>query len=64
MVQEAITKFLAAKGITYAPSGGDVTVAYLIVVGNNSATPSLNSYFGYTDDSEALVEKVHAEQAE
>jgi len=31
-------------------------------VGNNVATTSLNSYFGYTPDSEALVEKVHSQQ--
>ncbi len=62
MVQQAIIKNLGAKGVTYAPSGGDITVAYLIVVGNNSTTTSLNSYFGYTPDSEAFVNKVHSEQ--
>jgi len=62
MVQQAITKNLAAKGIAHVPSGGDITVAYLIVVGNNSTTTSLNGYFGYTQDSEALVQKVHSQQ--
>jgi len=62
MVQQALIKNLAAKGVSYTPSGGDVTVAYLIVVGNNSTTTSLNSYFGYTPDSEAFVNKVHSEQ--
>ncbi len=62
MVQQALIKNLAAKGVSYVPTGGDVTVAYLIVVGNNAATTSLNSYFGYTEDSDALVEKVHAQQ--
>jgi hypothetical protein len=62
MVQQAIVRNLGARGVTYKPSGGDVTVAYLIVVGNNASTTSLNSYFGYTADSDAFVKKVHAEQ--
>lgn len=64
MVQQALKSNLAAKGLDYVPAGGDVTVAYLIIVGNNSTTTSLNSYFGYTADSEALVKKVHSEQTE
>jgi hypothetical protein len=63
LVQQAIANNLASKGITRANSGGDVTVAYLIIVGNNVATTSLNEYFGYSDDSTALVEKVHDTQA-
>lgn len=62
MVQSAIRTNLAARGVSYAPSGGDVTVAYLIVVGNNSTTTSLNQYFGYTDDASAFVEKAHSEE--
>lgn len=62
MVQQAITSNLAAKGVSYVESGGNVTVAYLIVVGDNAVTTSLNEYFGYTADSEAIVNKVHAEQ--
>ncbi len=62
MVQQALINNLAAKGVTYTPSGGDLTLAYLIVVGNNASTTSLNTYFGYTPDSEAFVNKVHSEQ--
>jgi hypothetical protein len=62
MVQQAITKNLAGRGITHVPSGGDTTVAYLIIVGNNAVTTSLNSYFGYSEDSAELVNKVHSEQ--
>ncbi len=62
MLQRAIINNLAAKGVTYAPSGGDITIAYLVVVGNNSTTTSLNSYFGYTPDAEAFVDKIHAQQ--
>jgi hypothetical protein len=64
MVQQALIQNLAAKGVTYTPNNGEATVAYLIIVGNNVATTSLNQYFGYTDDSDALVEKVHKQQAE
>jgi hypothetical protein len=59
MVQEAIIKTLASKGVTYVANGGDVTVAYLLIVGNNVTTTSLNGYFGYNSDADALVDKVH-----
>jgi len=62
MVQKALINSLAAKGVRYVDSGGDITVAYLIIVGNNAVTTSMNNYFGYTDDSEAIFKKVHAEQ--
>ena len=58
-VQEAITKSLAAKSVSYVPQGGDVTVAYLIIAGNNATTTSLNEYFGYTSDATALMDKAH-----
>jgi hypothetical protein len=62
MIQEAITKNLAAKGVSAVRSGGDISVAYLVIAGNNAATTSLNEYFGYGDDATALVDKAH-EQA-
>jgi hypothetical protein len=62
MVKQALMNNLAAKGLTYTASGGDVTAAYLIIVGNNASTTSLNDYFGYTSDSAALANKVHKEQ--
>ena len=61
-VQQALINNLATKGVSYTQSGGDVTVGYLIVVGNNANTTSLNSYFGYTEDTDAIVQKVHKEQ--
>jgi hypothetical protein len=64
MVQQALIHNLAEKGVTYSPTNGDVTVAYLVIVGNNVATTSLNDYFGYSEDADALVEKVHKRQAE
>jgi hypothetical protein len=62
-IQQAIVKNLATKGVAWTTNGGDVTVAYLIIVGNNVETTSLNSYFGYNSDADALVDKVHKEQA-
>jgi len=62
MIQQALNRNLAAKGVQPVPSGGDVTVAYLVIVGNNSTTTSLNSYFGYTDESNAFVDKIHAQE--
>ena len=60
--QDAITKALEAKGLRRVPQAGDITVAYLIIVGNNVETTALNSYFGYSSDATALVDKVHNEQ--
>ena len=64
MIQQAIIKNMAARGVSQVASGGDITVAYLVIVGNNATTTSLNRYFGYGSDADALVEKVHKEQTE
>jgi hypothetical protein len=63
LVQQAIANSLAARGVSQTASGGDVTVAYLIIIGNGVSTTSLNEYFGYTDDSNSLVEKAHSQQS-
>jgi PBP1b-binding outer membrane lipoprotein LpoB len=63
MVQQALVKTLAGKGVTFVNTGGDLTVAYLVIAGNNVTTTSLNDYFGYGADATALVEKIHSEQA-
>ena len=59
MIQEAITKNLAARGIGKVAEGGDVTVTYLVIVGNNTTTESISTYFGYSEDSAALHDKAH-----
>ena len=59
-IQEAITHNLSARGLARVPSGGDLTVAYLLIVGNNASTASLDDYFGYGRDSSALQEKATA----
>ncbi len=60
MIQDAITRNLAAKGITRTATGGDVTVGYLIIVGNNASTASINDYFGYGSDATGLHDKAQA----
>jgi len=57
LVQDAITQNLAGRGITRVESGGDVTVAYLVIAGNNTMTTSLNDYFGIREDTEKLTDK-------
>jgi hypothetical protein len=64
MIQQAIIKNLAAKGVSQVNAGGDVTVAYIVVLGNNVSTTSINDYFGYGPDAEALLDKVHKEQTQ
>ena len=59
LIQEAIETNLAAKGLKRVTAGGDVTVAYLIIVGNNVSTSAINDYFGYSPDAMALVDKAH-----
>ena len=59
MIQGAITRSLSGRGLTQVASGGEVTVAYLIITGNNATTSSINDYFGYGDDATALHEKAH-----
>jgi hypothetical protein len=59
MIQEAITRNLAARGLRRVTAGGDVTVAYLVITGNNVSATSINEYFGYSKDAWALHEKAH-----
>jgi len=59
MIQGAIAKNLAGRGVSQVPSGGDVTVAYLIIAGNNATTTSINDYFGYGEDAAALHDKAN-----
>jgi hypothetical protein len=63
MIQAAITKNLATRGVKRVPSNGDVTVAYLVILGNNVTQRSINDYFGYRDDAWALLDKAHAAYA-
>ena len=59
MIQDSITKNLAARGVTKAPAGGDLTVGYLVIIGNNVSTESVRDYFGYSEGAAALHDKAH-----
>src|SRR6187551_2730243 len=50
LIQSAITKNLAARGVSKVTSGGDVTVTYLLIKGNNASTEAIRDYFGYSDE--------------
>jgi hypothetical protein len=53
-IQDAITKNLSTKGVGPLPAGGDVIVAYLVIVGNNASTALMDKYFGYGRDAAGL----------
>jgi hypothetical protein len=38
-------------------SGGDVVVAYLVIIGNNASTEAVSTYYGYGRDLAALHDK-------
>jgi hypothetical protein len=57
MIQDAITKNLESRGVKKTASGGDITVAYLVITGDNVSTTALNEYFGYRAEAMALHEK-------
>ena len=56
-IQDSITRNLASKGLSKVSTGGDVTVAYLVIVGNNVSTEAIATYFGYGRDTAALHDK-------
>ncbi len=57
MIQAAIARSLGQKGLSRVGAGGDVTIAYLIITGNNAATTSIKDYFEVRDDALALIDK-------
>lgn len=59
-IQEAVAKNLAARGVTKVAKGGDVTVGYLVIVGNNASTASISDYFGYGEDAAGLQDKAQS----
>jgi hypothetical protein len=63
LIQGAITANLTAKGLIRMPAGGDVFLAYLIILGDNVSTTDVNDYFGYGRDSDALLDKAHQKGA-
>ena len=62
MIQQAITSNLAGKGLSRVDSGGEVTVTYLIVAGNNVSTMAISDYWGYNGDASAIQDAIHKSQ--
>jgi len=59
LIQQALTDYLTDKGLTKVTTGGEVTVAYLVILGNNVSTESVNTYFGHGRDAWELQDKAH-----
>jgi len=57
MIQDSISRNLAGKGLGKVASGGDVIIAYLVIVGNNASTEAISTYFGYGRHADALHDK-------
>jgi len=57
LIQDSIIRKLASKGLGKVASGGDVDVAYLVIIGNNERTEAVSTYFGYGRDIAALHDK-------
>jgi len=57
MIQDSISRNLATKGLDKVATGGDVIVAYLVIIGDNATTEAVNTYFGSGRDAEALHNK-------
>ena len=59
MIQDAITQNLARKGVSRVAGNSDVTVAYLVIVGNEVTTEAIDTYFGSNRDASPLADKAH-----
>jgi hypothetical protein len=59
LIQASITRNLASKGVAKVDNGGDITVAYLVVIGSNVTTAAIGDYFGYGPETSALLDKAH-----
>lgn len=57
IIQNAITDQLGQKGLKQVSSGGQVQVAYMVIVGNNASTATYDEYFGYGRDAAVLSDK-------
>ena len=63
LIQNAITTNLTARGLSRVQTGGNVIVAYLVILGNNVSTTDVNDYFGYGRDADALLNKAFQKSA-
>lgn len=59
LIQEALTTHLDAKGVRRVETGGDLIVAYLIIVGNGAITTCRDEYFGFDSDAPEMLNEFH-----
>jgi hypothetical protein len=59
LIQNAIEKNLASKGLTMVETNGDVAVLYLVIISSGASTKTINDYFGYGDSAYDLQDKAH-----
>lgn len=59
LIQQAIERNLAAKGLTKVSKNGDVTVTYLIIVSDGGKTISYADFYGYGQSEDDLQAKAH-----
>ncbi len=57
LIQSAITRNLASRGVQRVNGGGDLAVRYLLIKGDNASTTAIRDYFGPGDDLGALHDK-------
>src|SRR5580693_8328354 len=57
MIQKAIINNLAAKGLDRVDGTGEVTVAYMVIIGNNVSTEAITTYFGFGRNADVLHSK-------
>jgi hypothetical protein len=57
MIQDAIAQNLAGKGVSRVAENSDLTVAYLVIIGNEVSTEAIDKYFGSGRDTSALHDK-------
>jgi hypothetical protein len=58
-IQQAIVAELGKKGLKQVPSGGELQIAYMVIVADNATTATYDEYFGYGRDGAALSQKAH-----
>ncbi len=63
-IQEAITGNLTSKGVRRVETGGDMVVAYLIIVSNGTSTTYLDRFFGQYSDAPELTDQIHERSVE
>lgn len=61
MIQEAITANLAKRGVAKTDAGGEITVGYLLIAGNNAAMGWIDDCFANSEDPDKLLGKARAE---